>query len=223
MALRPQQPPVYKIYIGGVWTGYGHDDVRQWLWNTTHTTPLSIRCWQKGADATMQSCFVGYGSYEVAQTALAILQHNPYMWGTRVTVTWGRDNPGVPQPSQPAVPPGPSQPAAPSGLSQHAGGEAGPAVKNVGVQVGPSFLDFFDQEVDAGQEDELQSPGGSLAPSEATLLVPPTEPARSPTVDPPTSSPSSEVGTADGSLKKETMEAVERVKRVKVKEEVKEE
>ena len=169
MALRPQQPPLYKLYIGGMWTGYGHDDVREWLWQTTHTTPVSIRIWQRGAEATMQSCFVGFSSANVAQDALAILQHRPSMWGQRITVTWARDNPGpspgeaVPAPSAavPSIPPGPAAPAVPvpvSSISKPTTADVGvqavsstsnPITADVGVQAGGSFLNFVDKDVDA--------------------------------------------------------------------------
>lgn len=216
-----RQPPLYKLYIGGMWSGYGHDDVRQWLWETTHSTPVSIRLWQRGAEATMQSCFVGYSSANVAQDALAILQHRPYMWGQRVTVIWGRDNPGPP-PGQ-AVPA--AHPAAPSDVGMHAGGsflnfvdkevDAGsstlrPTTIDVGVQAGGSFLNFFvDKEVDAGQEVELGSPteGETVVGSP----VAPTEVARSPTRSPSSHTPTSEPPTVVGEVKKETEDAVQRV------------
>ena len=229
MALRPQQPPLYKLYIGGMWTGYGHDDVREWLWQTTHTTPVSIRIWQRGAEATMQSCFVGFSSANVAQDALAILQHRPSMWGQRITVTWARDNPGpspgqaVPAPSAavPSIPPGPAAPAVPvpvSSISKPTTADVGvqavsstsnPITADVGVQAGGSFLNFVDKDVDAGQEQEIGSPteGETVVGSP----VAPTELARSPTRSPLSHTPSSEIPTAVGQLAKETQDAVQRV------------
>ena len=88
-------PPMalFKLYIGGVWTGYGHNEVAQWLWESTSIQPLSIRLYSKGADATKQSAFVGYPTEGLARQALAILKQRPSMWGSRVTVLWSRDNP----------------------------------------------------------------------------------------------------------------------------------
>lgn len=195
--------------MGGFWASYTHEDVRQWLWEATTVPAVSIRLWKRQVDATKQSAFVGYATEEQARTALRILQHNPYMWGERVTVTWGRDNPAAAVP-QPVVP------------SEPAGGGAVRGSKDVGVQAGPSYLSFVDKEVGGGEEDEFPSPS-QAPPSEATLDIPPTEPANSPTLEPPTSPQSSEAPTAEGNLTKETEEAVERVKRAKVKQEVKEE
>ena len=98
---------IFRLYIGGVWTGYGHNEVAQWLWETTHIQPVSIRLYSKGSDATMQSAFVGYPTEDVARQVLATLVQRPSMWGSRVTVVWSRDNPttAVPKVQAAAAPP----------------------------------------------------------------------------------------------------------------------
>lgn len=184
---------IFRLYIGGVWTGYGHNEVAQWLWETTHIQPVSIRLYSKGSDATMQSAFVGYPTEDVARQVLATLVQRPSMWGSRVTVVWSKDNPTtvVPKVQAAAAPPSSSASRPPE---VEVGLQAGPSFKSFaekgvqtdpgaahqqgeGSQCGPPFSQRQDAQVSPGQENELFPE----APSEKTILASPTERACTPT------------------------------------------
>lgn len=237
MASSSADDPSWKIYVGGVWSGYVHEDVRQWLWEATTIAPLSIKCWKKGTDATKQSVFVGYATEEQARSALRILQQRPQMWGQRISVFWGRDNPrpGTTPKSAPAVPKyGPAVAASSSRPTLQDQAVQTEDVEKLDKQIASGqekdLVYKVDQGIDANQEDEMPSPA-SLTEAPSTQQLEPTERAVSPTRSPPTSPASSGVGTAYGHVPEEVLERIQ-VKREleeaeeqckKLKKEVKEE
>ena len=219
---------LFKLYIGGVWTGYGHNEVAQWLWESTSIQPLSIWLYSKGADATKQSAFVGYPTEGLARQALAILTQRPSMWGSRVTVLWSRDNPTTTADPDKATAPAASPSSASSRLLEF-GMQAGPSFKSFadkgvqtapeaahqkdeGLQCGQPFAQRQDVQISPGQENELFPEG----PSEQTVLVTPTERACSPTcggtTDGSPTSPTSEAPTAVGELAEGTWQMAKRVR-----------
>ena len=209
--------PTWKLYIGGVWTGYSHEDIRRWLYETTSIAPITIKRWQRNAEDTMQSVFVGYASEEQARTVLTILSHRPVMWGARVSVMWSRDNSaaGATAKSAPAPKAGPSSTSRPTS-----------SFVEVGVQT--EIVGMVDQEVSSGQDKELgfkedkaidarqeeEFPSPSEAPTlpPSTVQLAPTEPANSPTVDDLPSSPATASSEAPTALEDVPGEVPERIK-----------
>lgn len=206
--------PCWKIYLGGLWASYSHEDVRQWLWEATTVPPVSIKLWKRQADATKQSAFVGYATEEQARSVLRILQQRPVMWGERISPK-SRDNPGAGTTPKAA-------PAVPASSSRPTTVDQGVQTDDV-VKVDQEIASGQEQElgckvnqaIDADQEEEMpipHPPSSSPTHSPSTIRPADTEPANSPTQSPPTTEPSSPVGTAYGDVADEFLERI-RVKR----------